>query len=83
MYIRANYYITPGISEQFLEIFVEEKAFEVVIISDSSKISESFYKPIDVFDMKILNITFAESDQDKRAWSSTAYKTLQIGNSLV
>ena len=41
------------------------------------EIQESFYKPIDVFDMKILNVTFAESDQDKRAWSGTAYKTLQ------
>ena len=46
MYIRANYYRTPGISERFLEISAEEKAFEVVIISDSSKINESFYKPM-------------------------------------
>ena len=36
MYIRANYYTTPGISERFLEISAEEKAFEVVIISDSN-----------------------------------------------
>ncbi len=27
--------------------------------------------------MKILNVTFAESEQDKRAWSGTASRTLQ------